>query len=176
MGEHFAAGYILHYHIEITVVLWRNERSYFDTQNQTQPGDCQQGQQDDEPDERLNADLKRVLQSHQKGKADCLQDAFLVQRVFYLLQLHHLRGIGAERDVIITQTGRGEQQALHDILKRSLSLKHCNQALERKPSNPMQHFIYVRYEQNKIIFTMFRRSSKELQNMFSHTFPQSCSP
>lgn len=31
-----------------------------------------------------------MLQSHQKGKADSLQDTFLVQCVFYLLQLHYL--------------------------------------------------------------------------------------
>lgn len=40
----------------------------------------------------LNAYLKRVLQSHQEGKADSLQDTFLVQCVFYLLQLHYLHG------------------------------------------------------------------------------------
>ena len=40
----------------------------------------------------VNAYLKRVLQSHQKGKADRLQDTFLVQCVLYLLQLHYLGG------------------------------------------------------------------------------------
>lgn len=34
--------------------------------------------------------LKRVLQSHQKGEADSLQDTFLIQCVLYLLQLHYL--------------------------------------------------------------------------------------
>lgn len=44
--------------------------------------------------EHFTAYLKRVLQSHQKGKAHSLQDTFLVQRVFYLLQLDYLEGSG----------------------------------------------------------------------------------
>ena len=40
-----------------------------------------------------NGYLKRVLQPHQKGKVDSLQDTFLIQSVFYLLQLHYL-GMG----------------------------------------------------------------------------------
>lgn len=50
-------------------------------------------------DKLLNAYLKRVLQSHQKGKVDGLQDTFLVQCVFYLLQLHHLViGLGQHKN------------------------------------------------------------------------------
>lgn len=37
-----------------------------------------------------NAYLKRVLQSHQKWKADGLEDTLLIQCVLYLLQLHYL--------------------------------------------------------------------------------------
>lgn len=40
------------------------------------------------------ANLERVFQSHQEGEVDGLQDTFLIQCVFYLLQLHHLRGRG----------------------------------------------------------------------------------
>jgi len=54
------------------------------------------------PDKQCNAYLKRVLQSHEKGKADRLQDTFLVQCVFYLLQLHYL---GRIRTNVMHQIG-----------------------------------------------------------------------
>lgn len=59
--------------------------------------------------------LKGVLQANQEGKADSLQDAFLIQRVLYLFQLHYLQAMRMKT----YSENTGCQQAYNYLGRRS---------------------------------------------------------
>lgn len=82
--EHLPPGDVLHDHVQVAVVL----QSRQDGETQSDPS-CKRVRR---LDEAARSNLEGVFQSHQEGEVDRLQDPFLIQRVFYLLQLHHLEG------------------------------------------------------------------------------------
>lgn len=95
--EHLPPGDVLHDHVQVAVVL--QSRQDGETQSDSS---CKRGRVR-RLDEAAGSNLEGVFQSHQEGEVDRLQDPLLIQRVFYLLQLHHLErrreeGVGSVGD------------------------------------------------------------------------------